>query len=154
MFDPVLKPGPSAARLARCVAAIAVLLTLLVSRPAAAQVSGIVDVRDNQARALVRNTSAHPIRVTVALWESDETGERVQLVRPAQSNVWPNEFELAPGETQTVRITLAVDTYVAGTVLRLETRMIPIRPAARQADAGVNAGFVLATRVLSKVRVH
>lgn len=154
MFDPVSTPRRRAARLARCGAAIAVLFGLIVSRPAAAQVSGIIDVRDNQARALVRNTSAHPIRVTVALWESDETGERVQLVRMAQSNVWPNEFELAPGETQTVRITLAVDTYVAGTVLRLETRMIPLRPAARQADTGVNAGFVLATRVLSKVRVH
>jgi P pilus assembly chaperone PapD len=143
----------SISRLVGCSIAVAMLL-LAAPRPAPAQVSGIVDVRENQARALVRNTTAHPLRVSVALWESDEARDGVQLVRVAQANVWPNKFELTPGETQTVRITLAPDIYSAGTVLRLETRMIPFRPQSQQIDAGVNAGFVLATRVLSKVRVH
>lgn len=154
MFDTVFKLRCGASRLTRCGAAVALLLGLFAPGPVAAQVSGIVDIRDDNGRALVRNTSAQPVRVTAALWESDETGERVRLVRAAQANVWPAEFELAPGETQTVRLTLTAGSYAAGTVLRLETRMIPIRAVAQQADAGVNAGFLLATRVLSKVRVH
>lgn len=151
MVDVTLLRGRSARR---CAAAVALLATLFFSRDAGAQVSGFVDIMDDQGRALVRNTSPHPVRVTVALWESDETGESVQLVRAARANVWPTEFELAPGETQTVRVTLVADSYAAGTVLRLETRMIPRPPAVRQAGDGVSASFVLATRVLSKVRVH
>lgn len=118
-----------------------------------AQVSGTVVIRDSRGEALVRNPSLGPVRVEVALWESDEAREGVELVRRANGNVWPTAFDLSPGERQVVRVLLSDDSYVAGTVLRLETRLVPHQPT-QHADGNVSAQILLATRILSKVLVH
>lgn len=121
--------------------------------PATAQVSGTVDIRDSRGQALVRNSTLGSVRVEVALWESNEAREGVELVRRANGNVWPTAFDLAPGERQVVRVLLSDDSYAAGAVLRLETRLVPHQPT-QHADGNVSARILLATRILSKVLVH
>ena len=146
--------GHVSTRVARCAARLAVpALLLFAAAPLAAQVTGVVEVRNGLASALVRNPSPRPVRVEVALWESDEGAERVELVRPARGNVWPTAFELEPGETQVVRLLLPAEAYHSDTVLRMVTRMVPVAPPPDPART-TNARIVLATRVLSKVLVR
>lgn len=145
-------------------------LVLLGPRTAVAQVSAEVEIRDGTGRALVRNTFRSPVDVEIALWESDETGERVELLRKADANLWPVEFRLQPGETRTVRMLLEVDAYGAGALLRLETRFVPVEPRAVEVAAeasaadgtaarasavdGPRAHIRIVTRILSKAWVR
>lgn len=147
---------------------LAVACVLLVPSFAPAQITGEVEVRDGYGRALVRNASMGDVDVELALWDSDETGRAVELLRPASANLWPNRFRLSPGETQTVRITIPSDAYVAGTLLRLESRFTPAGPPERDGAAegqppaegeagtgrGARARVVMVTRILSKVWVR
>jgi hypothetical protein len=133
---------------------------LLSAGTAAAQVSGEVEISDGHGRALVRSAFPSEVRVEIALWESDETGDRVELVRPAAAGLWPVEFRLLPGETQTVRLLLSDGAYPAGTVLRLETRFVPLQPvtvaAAGRASMPdrIDARLTIVTRILSRVLVR
>lgn len=115
---------------------------------------------EGHGSALVRNAAASEVRVEVALWEADETGDRVELVRPATAGLWPVEFRLLPGETQTVRLLLGDGAYPTGTVLRLETRFVPLEPVTIAAAGGasvpdrIDARLTIVTRILSKVLVR
>lgn len=137
-------------------ACVLIIIGVLAAWPRAVtgQVSGEVDIREGTGRAFVRNTTSQPMRVTVALWESDESGERVALTGPARGNLWPTEFEVPPGETQVVRLAVPDDGYPSGTLLRLVTRMVAVPADDEEEVAGPKARFVIATRVLSKVNVH
>jgi len=127
---------------------------------AAAQVPAEIEIRDGQGSALVRNASRSDVDVEVALWESDETGERVELIERADADIWPTEFQLQPGETQTVRFLLATDAYPGNTLLRLETRFIPKETAAVPATAGsstasgAEARLRVVTRLLTKAWIR
>ena len=144
-------------RLAPLLAAAAVLVHPAVIE---AQVTGEVEVRDGAGRGLVRNTSRVVLDVEMALWESDESGPQVELLRPADAAVWPAEVRLEPGETQTIRFLVTGDPYPANTLLRLETRFIPVESAAVPATdgtsvpAGVQAKVRMVTRILSKVWIR
>ena len=129
---------------------------LIPAAPAQAQVTAVVDVIDGHGRAMVRNTSTQSVSVTVALWESDESTGHVQLVRRVRANVWPIEFDLPPGETQVIRISLSDGAYPPETLLRLETRLLPTTSTGADGPPGGGARtqVILATRFLSKVLVH
>jgi P pilus assembly chaperone PapD len=136
-------------------------LTAMVQvRAAVAQVPAEVEIRGGRGSTLVRNASRTDVDVEIALWESDETGERVELLEPADVNVWPTEFRLRPGETQTVRLLAAAEAYPANTLLRFEARFIPVEttpiPTAAEstAAAGAEARLRLVTRILSKVWIR
>lgn len=149
-------PNGRSARLSgySCILVMVAVLAGASPRAVVGQVSGVVDVHEGTGRALVRNTTSQPMRVTVALWESDESGERVALTKPARGNLWPTDFDLPPGETQVVRLAVPDDGYQAGTLLRLVTRMVAV-PADDEVEvAGARTRFVIATRVLSKVNVR
>ncbi|MGH7571097.1 MAG: hypothetical protein ACREMK_04545 [Gemmatimonadota bacterium] len=94
------------------------------------------------------------MKVEVALWESDETGERVRLLQPARANVWPTQFHLRPGEVQTVRFLLPEGAYAPDTLLRLETRLVPVPPETQESAEGTSARLIFATRILSKAWVR
>jgi P pilus assembly chaperone PapD len=141
-------------------AAIAVVSALVQANAAVAQVPAEVEIHDGRASTLVRNASRTDVDVEIALWESDETGERVELLRRADVNIWPTDFRLRPGETQTVRLLTAPDAYPANTLLRFETRFIPVEAtpvpttAGSTAPAGAEARLRLVTRILSKVWIR
>jgi P pilus assembly chaperone PapD len=144
----------------RMQAVLVVAVTVLVlPRFLIGQVTGEVDIRGGHGAVLVRNRARSPMDVTVALWESDESGERVQLLGRARANLWPLEFRLRPGESQTVRVLTTGDPYDPGTLLRLETRFIPV--AAQQVagttgtpPTGARAEIRIVTRILSKVWIR
>lgn len=126
---------------------------------AAAQVTGEVEIRDGQGEALVRNASRSTMDVEVAIWESDESGEQVELLRTAAADLWPHEFRLEPGEMQTVRFLVKGDPYPPDTLLRLETRFIPLRAepiaaTSAPASAGARAELRIVTRIISKVWIR
>lgn len=160
-------PAPDAARIRRCprfrrggrigTALLALTLaTVLDSGAVDAQATGVVDIRDRRGHALVRNPSEHPLQVEVALWESNETGDQVELTARARGGVWPTHFELPPRQTQTVRLLLEEDAYGAGQQLRLEVRLTPAPPPAdgTAGAGGARGRILLATRILAKVRIH
>lgn len=140
---------------------LVVAATVVVQpRMAAAQVPAEVEIRDGRGSALVRNASRSDVDVEVALWVSDEAGPRVELLDRANVEIWPPEFQLRPGETQTVRFLLAMDAYPANTLLRLETRFIPTDAAAVPTAAGASAAkgaearLRVVTRLLTKVWIR
>jgi len=136
-------------------AAFVVLALALGARPSGAQVSSAVDIRDGHGRALVHNPTASVLRVEIAVWESDETSKPIRLLKTARANVWPQTFELPPSETQVVRIAVPEDAYDAGTLLRLDTRLVPV--AAVSSDTTrerAGARIIVATRILSKLLIR
>lgn len=142
-------------------APLLVAAAALIHPPSAApQVTGEVEIREGQGEALVRSSYRSEVGVEVAVWESDETGERVALTRRADVRLWPSEFQLLPGETQTVRFLLDDGVYSSGTMLRLETRFTPARPmpvgsgGAATAPEAVEARLTIVTRILSKIRIR
>ncbi len=139
---------------------LAAALLVVLTDGVTAQVSADVDIRSGQGSALVRSAFRSAVDVEVALWESDETGEHVKLVRPADVQVWPTEFRLAPGETQTVRFLVDGEAYPPNTLLRLETRFIPAdyqpiaTAAERSTSRGATARLRIVTRILSKAWIR
>lgn len=150
---PAARSSPPAAGRS-LVAAATVLVLGLLPRPSIAQVPVSVEIRDGAGQALVRNPSLKDIRVEVALWDSDESGDRVRLLRESRASLWPTAFELAPGESQVVRILVEDGIHPVGTLLRLETRLIPVEPAPEAEGEGATARITLVTRVLSKVHIR
>ena len=136
-------------------AAVALTALVLTPRTAGAQVSSVVDVANGHGSAVVRNGSGSLVRVDVALWESDETSRPLKLLREARANLWPVSFELEPGESQVVRISIGQDAYPDGTLLRLETRLVPDPPMpGGEGEPQGAVHVILATRMLSKVFVR
>jgi P pilus assembly chaperone PapD len=142
-------------------APLLVTAAALIHPPSApGQVEAEVEIQDGQGGTLVRNSYRSEVAVGIAVWESDETGERVALTRKADVLLWPSEFRLLPGETQTVRFLLDDGIYPSGTMLRLETRFTPAQPvpvvgsAGAKAPEAVEARLTIVTRILSKVRIR
>lgn len=143
-----------------CLTLIVAASALTQPRTSAAQVPAELEIRDNRGSALVRNASRSDVDVEVALWESDETSKPVELLESADASVWPTGFRLEPGETQTVRFLVGTDAYPENTLLRLETRFIPVETtpvpttAGSTATTGAEARLRLVTRILSKVWIR
>lgn len=143
-----------------CLTLIVAASALTLPRTSAAQVPAELEIRDNQGSALVRNASRSAADVEVALWESDETSKPVELLERSDASVWPTEFRLEPGETQTVRFLVGTGAYPENTLLRLETRFIPVEAApvpttaGSTAPTGAEARLRLVTRILSKVWIR
>jgi len=67
----------------------------------------------------------------------------------------PRRFTLAPEETQTVRLWIR-EPVTSGELFRLSTLFTPARERMKpeQSDATIQAGLVLRTCIISKVRVR
>ncbi|HSM36075.1 MAG TPA: hypothetical protein VK837_06725 [Longimicrobiales bacterium] len=153
-MDPSFSKAPPRAFVRFGTAAVLTAL-LMTPRTAGAQVSSVAEVIDGHGSAVVRNGSGSLVRVDVALWESDETSRPLRLLKEARANLWPVSFELAPGESQVVRISIGRDAYPDGTLLRLETRLVPAPPMpAEEGESQRAVQVILTTRMLSKVCVR
>lgn len=141
-------------------------LTLLVpvavallggARPAAAQLDSetLLDSA-GYATTLVHNRSPGIVDVEVELRHGSVTAERIELGDRVNALVSPGRFQLAPGESQVVRL-LVRERLASDSVLRLVTTLTPkeareLPPADSDSVSGARARLFYATRLITKVR--
>lgn len=138
-------------RPAAALGAVATFMAL-AAPPAAAQVAAVTDMKNNTAAVEVRNPSARPQTVEVALHHGDVVDGRLVLGEPVDAIVGPRSFRLEPQAHQTVRVLLR-ETVRPGTVLRLVTTLTPVQDTS---DGSGQSGsrIVLATRLITKLIAH
>ena len=124
--------------------------------PAEAQLSRETLVDDTgYGTTLIHNGSPDVLDVQVDLRHGTVTRDSITLGARADAVVSPGRFQLAPGESQVVRL-LVREPLPADSVLRLVTVMTP--RAARgvtvvgEGTGGTSAELRLATRFITKVR--
>ncbi|HLS47833.1 MAG TPA: hypothetical protein VK012_04895, partial [Gemmatimonadales bacterium] len=98
--------------------------------------------------------SAEVLDVEVELRHGAVTKERIDLGERVKAVVSPSRFQLAPGESQLVRLLLR-EPLAADSVIRLVTTLTPrdAREISRT-DGGAAAQLRFATRLVTRVRAQ
>jgi P pilus assembly chaperone PapD len=135
---------------AGCISSTSLVLILallgIVSR-LHGQVSAVVQLHGRDAEVKIANPTAHPLRVTLALYRDSvgvnpPLGDSISAVR-----ISPAAFTLQPGAEQTVRLRLHTPPKPA-TVLRLAVTFLP--PEEEQ-QPRPTMNLVLAVRMIVRV---
>lgn len=105
---------------------------------------------------IVSNHSPEMVDIVVELRHGWVSGDSIALAQPAVALVSPSQFELAPGESQLIRLLLR-EPLPSDSVLRLVTTTTPqAARAVGKADddtaTGVRTRIFYATRIITKVR--
>lgn len=135
--------------------ALVMMVLAVAASQASAQVSSetVLD-STGYATTMVRNNSAEVLDVEVELRHGAVTKERIDLGERVKAVVSPSRFQLAPGESQLVRLLLR-EPLAADSVVRLVTTLTPrdAREISRT-DGGAAAQLRFATRLVTRVRAQ
>lgn len=144
----------------------ALLFLLLAPSAAAAQVSNETFLDSTgYATTMVQNQSPEIVDVEIELRHGTVSAKEVTLGEAVKAVVSPSRFQLAPGESQLVRL-LVREPLAADSVLRLVTTFTPIaarevreRPAASDSATaatatGATARIFFASRLITKVKTR
>src|SRR5690606_17328183 len=151
--NPDLRLSPPRSRRMR--QALVMMVLAVAASQASAQVSSetVLD-STGYATTMVRNNSAEVLDVEVELRHGAVTKERIDLGERVKAVVSPSRFQLAPGESQLVRLLLR-EPLAADSVVRLVTTLTPrdAREISRT-DGGAAAQLRFATRLVTRVRAQ